>query len=528
MPTISRHGFFPVADRCPDDVALVTPSEERVTNQQLCQEMHRIAHGLRSVGLGAGDTVAVVLANDRTFFEVYGAAAETGLTFVALNWHLGSDEMGYILEDCRARALVIDDRFAETARVAADEAGVPREGRFSTGTAHGFRPIDELVAGQSVDAPENRQAGLVMFYTSGTTGRPKGVRKHVPMAQADEVTLASAIGLGRSLPSVTDLLDGADKDSNTVHIVCGPLYHAAPIAVAAIALDRGEPLVLMDKWTPEQFLELVERHHVTDASMVPTMFHRLLALPDRARRDADVSSLRRVYHAGAPCPIDVKHRMLEWWGPIISEAYSATEGAGTSVTAEEWLQKPGTVGRPSSGVAIAIIDEEGNECPPRAPGLVYMTPTLWNFEYENDQERTISSRRSGMFTVGDIGYLDEDGYLFLCDRQSEIIISGGVNIYPAEVESILLAHPDVADAAVIGAPNDEWGEEVRAVIELHSGAQSGPEVGQVLIEFCRSRIAHYKCPRHVDLVESLGRDANGKLRRRSIRDRYWEGYARKI
>jgi long-chain acyl-CoA synthetase len=260
--------------------------------------------------------------------------------------------------------------------------------------------------------------------------------------------------------------------------------------------------------------------------MVPTMFHRLLALPESVRARADVSSLEVVTHAGAPCSVDVKRRMIDWFGPIITESYSSTEGAGTTVTAEEWLRRPGTVGRPSAGVELRIFDEDGTECGPGQPGLVYVSQALWRFEYHNDPVKTEANRRGDLFTVGDIGYVDEEGYLFLCDREADVIISGGVNIYPAEVEATLLTHPSVADAAVVGVPNDEWGEEVRAVVEPNG--EPGPRLEGELVDFCRDRLAHYKCPRAVDFVDSLGRDPNGKLRKRPIRDRYWAGRTRKI
>jgi long-chain acyl-CoA synthetase len=366
-----------------------------------------------------------------------------------------------------------------------------------------------------------------MFYTSGTTGRPKGVRKSFRAEPSDELTLTSGIGPIRRV--ATPGATGPDASaSDLVYLNSGPFYHALPIAGVVSALDSGGTVVVMDKWTPESFLELVREHRVTNATLVPTMFHRLLSLPDEVRDRADVSSLRFVNHAGAPCPIEVKRRMIQWWGPIITEAYSSTEGAGTSVTSEEWLLKPGTVGRPSLGVTIKILDGDGNECPPGEQGLVYMTPSLWDFEYHHDSGKTESARHGNMFTVGDIGYLDEDGYLFLCDRQADTIISGGVNIYPAEVEAALLQHAGVRDVAVIGAPNEEWGEEVRAVVELQDPTQASPELAAELIDFCQSRIARFKCPRAVDFVDSLARDPNGKLRKGVIRAQYWPDQVRRI
>ncbi|MEX1007779.1 MAG: AMP-binding protein [Acidimicrobiia bacterium] len=519
-------GIFAVAERDPGRRALVDPSGQEASYGELVAGMNAFARGLRSLGLSSGDTVAVVLGNSRELLELYGAAVQTGLTFVALNWHLGVDELAYILTDSGAKVVVAHERFADVARGAAELAGIPLPARFAVGDTPGFRPLAELVAGQPVAALGSRQAGQVMFYTSGTTGRPKGVRKRLAETPVDEIALITGIGLRASSFAAI----ASTHPEHRVDLVCGPMYHAAPIAGACGALDNGAFLVMVDHWTPEDFLEKVERYRVTNVSMVPTMFHRLLALPEETRARADVSPLQMVSHAGAPCPVDVKRRMIEWWGPIIVESYSSTEGAGTTVTAEEWLRKPGTVGQPSPGVVLRILDDDGNDCAPGAPGLVYVSQTMWQFDYHNDPGKTAANRRGDLFTVGDIGYVDDDGYLFLCDRQADVIISGGVNVYPAEVEATLLTHPAVVDAAVVGAPSDEWGEEVTAVVEMNvsTGTVPGHELAQDLIEFCRARLAHYKCPRAVDFVDSLGRDPNGKLRKKAIRDRYWEGRDRKI
>jgi long-chain acyl-CoA synthetase len=481
--------------------------------------MRADGRGLAARGLTAGDTVAVLLPNSRELLEVYGAAVETGLTFVAVNWHLGADEVAYILEDSGTRAVVTHAQFAGVTRDAADRVGIAAACRFvAGGGADGFRPLADLAAGQPTGAPDAPSPGRIMFYTSGTTGRPKGVSKRANHPD-DGIALVTGIGLSATFSAVTEAAD------DRVDLVAGPMYHAAPFASACGALDSGGLLVLMERFEPEEFIDRIARHHVTNLMMVPTMFHRLLALPDDARAGADVSSLRAVTHAGAPCPIDVKFRMIEWWGPVISEAYSSTEGAGTVVTAEEWLRKPGTVGRPSPGVQIEIVDEHGSLCGPNEEGLVYLSQALWRFDYHNDPEKTSAARRGDLYTVGDIGYLDEDGYLFLCDRQADVIVSGGVNIYPAEVEATILTHPAVADAAVVGAPSDEWGESVTAVVELRDGSAV---TADELIEFARGRLAHYKCPRTVDFVDSLGRDPNGKVRKQAIRARYWQGRDRRI
>jgi long-chain acyl-CoA synthetase len=519
---VTGFGVFAVAARDPDRRALVDPDEVGVSYGELTGRMHAIARGLRTLGLGRGDTVAVVLPNCREFVELYGAAVESGLTFVALNWHLGVDELAYVLRDAGTRVLVAHEQFAVGARDAAERAGVPAAARFVVGDAPGLRALDELAESQSEAPLADATLGRVMFYTSGTTGHPKGVSKHLSDLPPDEIALVSGIGLR----AATFLAPPGGEPEHRVDLVCGPMYHAAPLAVACGALDSGALLVMLDRFVPETFLDRVERYRVTNVNMVPTMFHRLLALPEGVRDDADVSSLQFVMHAGAPCPVDVKRRMIEWWGPIITEAYSSTEGAGTTVTAEEWLQKPGTVGRPSAGVDLRIYDDDGNECAPGVPGLVYVSQSLWTFEYHNDPEKTQANRRGELFTVGDIGYVDEDGYLFLCDRDADVIVSGGVNIYPAEVEAVLLTHPAVADAAVVGVPSDEWGEEVRAVVQ--SSTPTSDALADGLVAFCRERLAHYKCPRAVDFVESLGRDPNGKLRKKPIRDRYWQGRTRRI
>ncbi len=519
-------GFFASAEAFPDREVLVEPSGARVTAGELLAMMNRTARGLRAFGVRAGDAIAVVMSNRREVIECYGAAIQSGLYFVAVNWHLTPSELSYILADSSAKAVFTERRFTDVVDRAAGEANIDRSAILAVDGTDGFRSLPEFVEGQSSEAPSDRSAGQIMFYTSGTTGRPKGVRKSFRSVASDELTLTSGIGpIGRVAPSAGSR---ASLNPDLVCLSSGPFYHGMPIASAVSSLDDGGSVVVMDNWTPEGFLHLVGQHSVTYANVVPTMFHRLLALPEEVRRDADVSSLRLVSHAGAPCPVEVKRRMIEWWGPIITESYSSTEGAGTSVTSEEWLRKPGTVGRPNPGVEIKILDEDGKEVHTGERGLVYITPTLWDFEYHHDAAKTRSARHDDMFTVGDIGYLDEDGYLFLCDRQADTIISGGVNIYPAEVEAVLLQHPAIRDVAVIGVPNDEWGEEVRAVVEPYEPVDATSDLEAELIEFCRSRVAHFKCPRAVDFTESLERDPNGKLRKGVIRAKYWPEGDRRI
>jgi long-chain acyl-CoA synthetase len=297
---------------------------------------------------------------------------------------------------------------------------------------------------------------------------------------------------------------------------------------ATISLQLGHPVVLMDHFEPTELLALVERHRVTHTHMVPTQFRRLLALPQSARDRYDVSSLRCVIHSAAPCPPDVKRQMIQWWGPVVTEYYAASEGGGTAITAPEWLARPGSVGRAWLGTEVHVLDEAGDDVPPGQPGLVYMRMGTSTFDYHRDEEKTLASRARGMFTVGDVGYLDDDGYLYLCDRKSDMIISGGVNIYPAEIESALSGHPAVADVAVFGIPHDEWGEEIKAVVQPAAGAEPGPALTADLLAYLGERVARFKLPRTIDYVPELPRDPNGKLYKRRLRDPYWTDRDRAI
>ena len=342
-------GFFAVAEHNPGREVLVDSSGASVAAGDLLAGMNRTARALRSIGLVAGDTIAVVLSNRREFIECYGAAIQSGMFFVAINWHLGPGEISYILEDSNAKVVVTESRFAEVAVGAAQRASIEPPRIFAVDDCQTIAALQELVRGESEETPADRAPGQIMFYTSGTTGRPKGVRKTFRAQASQELTLMTGVGTTRR----------GDESDDVVFLSSGPFYHALPIAGAVGALDGGAMVVVMDKWTPEAFLRLVEQYRVTDATVVPTMFHRLLALPDDVREAADVSSLRSVMHAGAPCPVDVKRRMIQWWGPIITEIYSSTEGAGTTVTSQEWLAKPGTVGRPSPGVEIKIFAPDG-------------------------------------------------------------------------------------------------------------------------------------------------------------------------
>ena len=512
-------GFWRVAADNPNHLALVEPDGSHVSAGELLAATNQVAHGLRSLGLQRGDSLAIVLPNGREVFEVYLAAMQVGLYFTPINFHLTAPEIAYIVGDCGARAVVCSSRFADTGAGAMEEIGFPKDARFAVGDIDGFRGFDELKDGQPTTLPDNRVAGAPMNYTSGTSGKPKGVRR--PLSDIDPDTAAELFTMLLSL-------FGIQAHDGNVHLVPAPLYHTAALQFGSNSLHFGHTLSLMDKWTAEATLAHIQRDKVTTTHMVPTMFHRLLGLPEDVKTSSDVSSLRVVIHAAAPCPVDVKRRMLEWWGPVIYEYYGATEGGGTLVTPEQWLQKPGTVGTPWPISQVKIFDDDGNELPPGEIGTVYMSMQGATFEYHGDKEKTAASRRDQFFTVGDAGYLDEDGWLFLADRKSDMIISGGVNIYPAEIEAVLLTHPKVGDAAVFGIPDEDWGEQVKGVIEPVAGVEGTPALGEEILAFCSGKLAKYKTPKTIDFVPELPRDPNGKLYKRKLRDPYWKGRDRAI
>jgi len=489
------------AARQPDVPAIVSPHGDR-TFAALNARANALARALRSRGLVPGDAIALLVGNRPEFAEVVAAAQRAGLRFTPVNWHLTGDEAGYVVDDCDAKAFVADARYATSAARAGDCAPGARVRLAVGGAIDGFESYDDVVAGYDDSDLDDPVVGSSMLYTSGTTGRPKGVRRKAT---------PSAVG------NLFRYRAGED-----VHLCTGPLYHAAPLAFSLVSpLHAGVGVVVMDGWDARETLALVARHRVTHSHMVPTMFHRLLALPDDVRAGADVSSLRLVLHGAAPCPVHVKQAIIDWWGPVLLEYYAATEGLGTFVTSEEWLTRPGTVGKPFVPGSIRVLDEHGDDVPPGVVGTVYLKSLPGaRFEYHHDPVKTESAYRGDFFTLGDVGRLDEDGYLYLTDRSSELIISGGVNIYPAEVEAELLAHPAVADAAVIGVPDEDLGETVMAVVEVRDGVETSDALAEELVAFCRDRIAHYKCPRTVDFVDALPRHDNGKLYRRLLRDRY--------
>ncbi|MFF0433983.1 acyl-CoA synthetase [Streptomyces sp. NPDC004327] len=515
MSSESVNGFWSQAAADPGRAVLVAPDGEEWTAGRLLADANRLVHGLRAAGLERGDAFAVVLPNGTAFLTAYLAAAQAGFYLVPVNHHLVGPEIAWIVADSGAKVLLAHERFAEAAAGAADEAGLPRAVRYAVGEVPGFRPYAELLAGQPASAPADRTLGWVMNYTSGTTGRPRGIRRPLPGKLPEETYLGGFLGIF-----------GIRPFEGNVHLVCSPLYHTAVLQFAAAALHIGHPLVLMDKWAPEEMLRLIDTHRCTHTHMVPTQFHRLLALPEETRGRYDVSSMRHAIHGAAPCPDHVKRAMIEWWGTCVEEYYAASEGGGAFATAEDWLKKPGTVGRAWPISELEVFDDDGNRLPPGRLGTVYMKMSTGGFRYHKDEAKTASNRIGDFFTVGDLGVLDEDGYLFLRDRKIDMIISGGVNIYPAEIESALLAHPAVADAAAFGIPHADWGEEVKAVVEAAPGHAAGPELAAAILAHCEARLASYKRPKSVDFIAHMPRDPNGKLYKRRLREPYWEGRER--
>jgi long-chain acyl-CoA synthetase len=516
-------GLWNIAAGAPDRLAVVEPDGGTVSYAELAARADQYGRGLQALGLRPGDCVAGMLPNSTDALALFFAATQTGLYVVPVNWHLAAAEVAYILSDSGAAAFVAHERFAAVAAEAAELAGIKENARFAVGEVPGFTPLATLGAAStgtgSPGRPEPRTAGAPMVYTSGTSGRPKGVRRPLTGEDPDRPPLAAGWFFG--------IFSLAPFDDN-VHLCCSPLYHTAVLNFATISLQVGHPVVLMDRFDAEELLRLVQRHRVTHSHMVPTQFRRLLALPEETRDRYDVSSWRSAIHSAAPCPPDVKRQMLDWWGPVVTEYYAASEGGGTVITGAQWLERPGSVGLPWPGSQILILDEEGGDVPAGQTGLVYMKMGTSTFDYYKDEAKTLASRARGMFTVGDIGYLDADGYLFICDRKSDMIISGGVNIYPAEIESALSAHPDVDDVAVFGIPHEEWGEEIKAVVQPAAGVEPGPELTAALLAFLDGRLARFKLPRTIDYVPELPRDPNGKLYKRRLRDPYWAGRDRSI
>jgi len=492
-------------------------SGETLSYRQLDERANRLARLLRARGLAEGDHIALIMDNDARFLEVAWAAQRSGLYYTALNHHLLAGEVQYILDDCGATVVVAGA--AQSAVVAGlDLSAVPV--RLSVGGAiEGFERYEDEVGAFEPVRLDHESEGREMLYSSGTTGQPKGVRKTLP---------GTAPGDPTSPPvQIAAVMARSGAGPGSVYLCPAPLYHSAPLVYSMSMLRLGATVVVMEHFDPAECLALIERYKVTHAQFVPTMFVRLLKLPAAERQAHDLSSLAYVVHAAAPCPVPVKRAMLEWWGPIIHEYYSGTEDIGaTWITPAEWLAHPGSVGRPMS--PAHIVGPDGAEVALGEEGTVYFEGGR-PFEYHNDPAKTASiTNERGWRTLGDVGRLDADGYLYLTDRASHMIIAGGVNIYPQEAENVLAGHPLVADVCVIGVPNAEMGEAVKAVVVLVDPSGGGPGTEAELLAVCRASLAAYKCPRSVDFVAELPRDPSGKLYKRLVKDRYWSGHQSRV
>lgn len=503
-PALTGMSLAAYAAAEPDRAAVIDPSGSVASYAEVNGRANQLVRALRARGLEAGDGLTIMCANRTEFVEVYGACLRSGLRMTTVNWHLTADEAAYIISDCEAKVVVADVQFGAVASEALRRAAASAVGLSVGGAIEGFEPYEAALAGEGAADIEDPSLGGTMLYTSGTTGRPKGVFRRERAATS---------------PAVLGLFGPQPGD---VHLCTGPLYHAAPLAFSlGIPLALGATVVLMDGWEAERTLALIEAHRVTHVHMVPTMFHRLLSLPEEVRGRYDLSSLRFVVHGAAPCPVHVKRRLIEWLGPIVVEYYAATEGTATWVDSAAWLERPGTVGQVVPSDLVQILDPNGEPLATGQEGLVYIkAPETGRFEYYGDAAKTASTYRGDYFSVGDVGYLDADHYLYLTDRSANLIISGGVNIYPAEVDAVLLEHPAVGDVATIGIPDDDWGESVLAVVEPAPGVTGDSVLAGDLLEFCRERLAHFKCPRRVEFVGELPRHDNGKIYKRLLRDQY--------
>jgi long-chain acyl-CoA synthetase len=492
----------------PDFTAVIDASGARWSRSALQRLANRTARALLAADLERGDAVAIVAPNCAEYLAITLGALAAGLYVVPVNWHLARGETAYVLENSGAKAVFAHARLGG-ARLGQLEQDAPRvRVRVTLGEhAPGFQALEDFVAQHSADELGDRALGRVMTYTSATTGRPKGVR--LPL-EGSARALSKIVAWHRSL--------GIEIERDNVHLCACTLYHCAPIEGALLALHMGHRVVLLDGWSAESLLRAIEQHAVTTAFMVPAMFVRLLKVPAAVRAQTSTSTLRFVVHGGAPCPVEVKRQMLEWWGPILWEAYGAAEAQGTIASAADWLARPGTVGKPIEGCTVKILDDDGAELPPHSIGLVYLTRhTGDRFAYFRDPVQTRLASRGEYVTAGDLGYLDEDGFLYLCDRQNDVIISSGMNIYPAEIEHVLVQHPDVADCAVVGVPHELFGEVPKATVVAMPNAVPGPHLTAVLLRYLAERLAPMKLPRRIEYVSELPRDPNGKLQRRRLR-----------
>ena len=506
------------ASRNPDALAYCMPSRsEAVTYRALDEASNRFAQLLRASGLSAGDHIAILMENHPRLFELCWGAQRSGIVYTPISSRLTASEAAFIIADSGAKLLVTSGALRDVAAQLLPEMPGVTTRLMVSGSIDGYDSYEQAIAFHPSRPIADQSAGRDMLYSSGTTGRPKGV------------ITASALPAFDAQSPMAELCHALyAMDENTIYLSPGPLYHAAPLRFSMTVMRLGGTAVAMERFDPLDFLRLIERYRVTHTQLVPTMFVRLLKLSAHERSQYDLSSLRCAIHAAAPCPIAVKEQMIDWWGPIIYEYYSGTEGNGmTMVDANSWLAHKGTVGRAVIG-KVKICGADGEEVPIGETGTVYFAEGN-AFEYHNDPVKTAESRNAkGWSTLGDIGHVDREGYLYLTDRKAYMIISGGVNIYPQECENVLVTHPKVLDAAVFGVPNEEFGEEVKAVVQLLDPSEAGKAMEDELIAFCHQHLSGIKCPKSIDFEAELPRHPTGKLLKRVLRDRYWAGHSNKL
>lgn len=499
------------AEAKPDQLALTDQSQLR-TFASLHVKANKLANGLSALGVQPGDAVALICSNRVEFVETFLATQRIGVRLTPVNWHLAAGEAAYIIENCEAKVLITERPFLDAAfrELRGLTHTIVIDGAVETGLDY-----DDLIASAPDSTPEAPQYGTVMLYTSGTTGRPKGVYRKYP-------TIIEPQGAG----TLADYRPDGD-----VQILTGPAYHAAPLLFdLAWPLASGVPIHMLSRWDSEAVLKLIETERVTHTHMVPIMFQRLLALPEETRNNADLSSLRRVFHGAAPCDPEVKRAMIDWLGPILFEYYAGSEGgAGFNISSEEWLKKPGSVGKIPDGEMCRLLDPDGKPVEPGEEGEIFHRMDAENpFEYFKASEKMASQTRDGFFSMGDIGRVDEDGYLFLTGRSAECIISGGVNIYPREIDEVIARHPAVVDVCTIGIPSPNWGEDVCSVIQLLNHQEQSDTLRETITSHAREHLAGFKVPKRIDFVEELPRLPSGKIPRAEVRAPYWDGQSRKI
>jgi len=507
--------IFDLAARRGADLAVDDGTRTR-SFAELADRSVRVARFLREeAGVAPGENVAVLMHNRVECVELLLGSVMAGVWLTPINWHLAPEEIAYVVADSAVRVVFADAAHAAQARAALGAAG--RGGRV---VGVGAELESALAAASDEPLPADGPAGGNMIYTSGTTGRPKGVRRARPPALGE--ALANFERLGRNVG-----LDGSGP-----HLVTGPMYHAAPLMFSIYDNANGAPILIMPRWDEREALRWLQDREVAHTHLVPTMFVRLLRLPEEERTAFRAPRLDLVLHGAAPISVAVKRRMIEWWGPVLVEYWGGTEGGVTTlIDSRDWLAHPGSVGRALPGFEVYAVDDDGRRLPPGESGELHCRhATLARvFEYHGDEAKTAAAHPAPhVFTLGDVGHVDEDGYVYLLDRKSAMIISGGVNIYPAEVEQVLLEHPAVADVAVFGIPDDEWGESVKAAVELARGFEPSPELERELLAFGRAHLAGYKVPRSIDFEDALPRHPSGKLYTRRLRDRYWQGRERRI